>query len=217
MVPMETNEIFKKFQEKFSEAAIQRTNGSETRKGYNTTGYGYQWIVDRLNDVLFDQWGFEWEIIHSEKGNYQSGGSYYDITVRVGIWIISKDNIRHCVGGHMARLHGDALKGAITNGIKKTAAFWGIGADAFRGDLDDDHSPIPNAQDNQSVQTQKWPTFEEIKIKISNMNISEMKVYWTELMTAYSWSEKQKNALTSIFQNAKSEINQETYEAANLL
>ena len=36
----------------FPKRAIQQTKGSVTRKGYDTTGIGYAWISQRLNEVL---------------------------------------------------------------------------------------------------------------------------------------------------------------------
>jgi hypothetical protein len=118
--------------------AIQKTEKSKTKKGYDTTGYGYQWCVDRFNDTLGAKWGFTWELIKEIEGQYKTGTSYFDITVKLGIWIIDKESIRYCVGGHTGINYSDAFKGAITNAFKKTAAFWGVGAKAFRGEIDDD-------------------------------------------------------------------------------
>ncbi len=36
----------------FPESCIQRTEGRVTGRGYDTTGIGYQHIVNRLNEVL---------------------------------------------------------------------------------------------------------------------------------------------------------------------
>ena len=45
--------------------------------------------------------------------------------------------------------YADALKGAITNGFKKTAAFWGVGRDAYAGTIDDDNTPLPDDAKNK--------------------------------------------------------------------
>jgi len=151
------NDIIKQLTEDITKEAIQKTDKKETHKSYDTAGYGYQWLVDRFNDVLDNNWGFEWDIINDVTGKYKDkiyngktvpGKSYYDITVRLGIWIKNKDNIRYCVGGHIAINYSDALKGAITNAFKKTAAFWGVGAKAFRGQLDDD-AILPESEGNK--------------------------------------------------------------------
>ena len=71
--------------------AIQRTKGKETRKGYDTDGYGYQFCVDLLNEVV----GFgHWRIIAREafcdEGEYNNGRKAfevgYDVTVQLGNW-----------------------------------------------------------------------------------------------------------------------------------
>lgn len=144
-------ENYKKLSEKFTSEAIQKTNGKETKKGYDTTGYGYQYCVDRFNEIYFDKWGFNWKIINQKEGVYKSLTPYIEITVEVSIWIEDKINIRACVGGHQASNFTDALKGAITNGFKKTAAFWGVGADAFRGTIDDDYN-YPESDENKIIQ-----------------------------------------------------------------
>jgi len=128
--------------------AVQRTKGAETKKGYDTTGYGYQYCINRFNKVLGEKWGFVYNILREGVGSYKSGQPFYDITVEVGIWINDKDNIRFCAGGHISGLHFDALKGAITNAFKKTSAFWGVGKEAYEGTIDDDNKPLPDSQAN---------------------------------------------------------------------
>lgn len=130
--------------------AIQRTKGKETRKGYDTDGYGYQWCIDLLNEVA----GLgHWRIVSSEafceSGEYASGRkSYevgYDVTIQLGNWIPTGFEIlaeTPCTpGGHISTSRSDARKGALTNAIKKAIAFFGIGAAAYRGELDDDNLP----------------------------------------------------------------------------
>lgn len=141
--------IFTSLGEKLPDEAIQRTKKGDTKKGYDTGGYGYQYIVDRLNSRFTDKWFFEWTIIHEEKGSYKSGAPFYDITVKVEIWLSADGKGRSCVGGHTAMTYADALKGAITNGFKKTAAFWGVGRDAYAGTIDDDNTPLPDTANNK--------------------------------------------------------------------
>lgn len=144
--------VTKKLSEKLPEEAIQRTKGSETKKGYDTTGYGYQYAVDRFNEVLGEKWGYDWHIIHEREGQYKNGMPYIELAVQVSIWVNNKENTRSCVGGHTGKDYADALKGAITNGFKKTAAFWGVGRDAFAGTIDDDNQPMPGkAEDKLST------------------------------------------------------------------
>ncbi len=154
---MPTVEIIKKLSADLQPEAIQKTNKKDTKKGYDTTGYGYQFCVDRFNEVLGLKWGFEYEIIKEKEGKYKSGTPYIEITAKITIWVNDKENGRTCIGGHTAINYADAMKGAITNGFKKTAAFWGVGAKAFRGMIDDDHS-IPE-HDNQKQKPEKQKSY----------------------------------------------------------
>jgi hypothetical protein len=38
---------------------------------------------------------------------------------------------------------GDAKKGAFTNALKKAAAMFGVGRQAYEGTIDDDNEPVP--------------------------------------------------------------------------
>ena len=150
---MENKEIVKELSKPLPKEAIQRTKGKNTNKPYDTSGFGYQSCVDRFNEVLGEKWGFDSKIIKEIEGVYKNSGKpYIDITVDVGIWIINNTNIRRCVGNHTGLNYGDALKGAITNGFKKTSAFWGVGREAYAGELDDDNKPLPDRDENKIQQ-----------------------------------------------------------------
>jgi hypothetical protein len=142
-------ELFDNLSKDLSSNAIQKSDKNKTKKGYDTTGYGYQFCVDRLNELLQDKWGFDWEILNKKEGAYKTGMPYIDICVKLSIWIVNKDNKRSCVGGHISTTFSDALKGAITNAFKKTVAFWGIGSIVYRGELDDDNQPYPDKNENK--------------------------------------------------------------------
>lgn len=146
-------EIMTKLSEPISKEAIQRTNKADTKKGYDTTGYGYQYCIDRFNDVCGANWGYNWEILKEIQGNYKSGAPFWSITVSLGIWVSDKLTLRLCVGSHTATDYGDALKGAITNAFKKTASFWGVGREAYAGTIDDDNQPYPDTPDNKDNET----------------------------------------------------------------
>ena len=147
-----TTTIISELSKPLPSTAIQRTRKDETRKGYDTDGYGYQWVADRLNEVLGLGWDMTWEIVHHAEGTYRNGAPYHDVTVRCAIKIRESAAhvvVRECAGGHIASLYGDALKGAITNAFKKTAAFFGVGRDAYAGTIDDDNQPLPDDQKNR--------------------------------------------------------------------
>ena len=142
------SDIIKKLSEDLSKDAIQRTRKQDTKKAYDTDGYSYQYCVDRFNDVCGEEWGYEWEITNEERGQYKGGMPFIDITVKMYIWVNDPNRVRSNVGGHKAVNYADALKGAITNAFKKTAAFWGVGRAAYAGTIDDDNKPLPDHDKN---------------------------------------------------------------------
>jgi hypothetical protein len=152
---MEKESVIKELSKKIQAEGIQRTKGADTKKGYDTDGYGYQYIVDRLNEVCGNDWGFAWHIIKELEGEYRSGAKFHEITVQIDVWITDRINTRSCVGGHISMSYADALKGAITNGFKKTAAFWGVGRDAYAGTIDEDNQPLPDSMDNVTTKNTK--------------------------------------------------------------
>ena len=131
-------DIYKELSKPLPQEAIQRTKKSETKKGYDTTGYGYQFIVNRFNEVLgIGGWSWGYKVIRIDKGSFQSGQSYYEITAEATIRVGDTEHTEP--GGHRSSNYPDALKGATTNAFKKTAAFFGVGKDAYEGSIDPDN------------------------------------------------------------------------------
>lgn len=132
-------EVYKKLIAPLPQEAIEHAPKSVTRKGYDTTGYQYQYLVERLNEVLgLGGWSFSFKVIKEEQGVWASGKKYWEITTEVTVEL--KDIQKYtCVGGHKSEAYADALKGAITNGFKKTIAFSGLGGEAYKGTIDEDY------------------------------------------------------------------------------
>jgi len=121
--------------------AVETASKEATGKGYDTTGYQYQFLVNILNEMIgLCNWSFDYKIIKEIERKWSNGKPYHEITAEITIEILGIK--RTCVGGHRAELYFDALKGAITNGFKKTLAFFGVGKKAYEGTLDDDYMPI---------------------------------------------------------------------------
>lgn len=133
--------------DKLPKEAVESAPKEKTRKGYDTTGYQYQYLVNVMNEVFgLEGWGFDYKVLKEIEGTYaRSGGNYWEITVDISLWTLAdgKTAKRTCVGGHRSEMHPDALKGAITNGLKKTLALLGVGKKAYEGTLDEDYRPIP--------------------------------------------------------------------------
>ncbi|MEM6367791.1 MAG: Rad52/Rad22 family DNA repair protein [Myxococcota bacterium] len=133
---------------RFPEDAIERTKKADTQKGYDTAGIKYAYIVERLNEQLGLGWTYDDEIIECAQGKWRSGAACFDVTMKVAVSIKDGRNVvcRHAYGGHRASAKADAFKGALTNGLKKAAAMFGVGLDTYKGILDDDNLSQPDAQ-----------------------------------------------------------------------
>jgi hypothetical protein len=137
----------------FPDEAVERTRGAVTGRGYDSVGLKYQFVVDRLNEVL-GIGGFRTnrtivlKAVTTAKGR-PAYEAIAEVRLELGEWI---DGVFITIaeawgdGGHTAMSEADARKGAFTNGFKKAAAFLGPGRDAYRGTIDDDHVPVEQGE-----------------------------------------------------------------------
>ena len=117
-------------------------------RGYSTTGIGYQYVVNRLNEVL-GPGSFRAHRTVTVKQLATAKGrpafeAICDLTLELGEWVDDKFVVwaeALADGGHTSMSEADARKGAFTNGFKKAAAFFGVGKQAYEGTLDDDNLP----------------------------------------------------------------------------
>ena len=155
------NKLFPLLRAPIRQDAVEATKGHQTGKGYDTTGYGYQALVDRLNEVV----GIgHWDALVTDttytEGKYSTGRLkfVYELNIRleIGYPVIKEDPetglpkrhwvmvaYKEMVGTHESPVRGDAYKGAYTNGLKKCVGFFGPGADAYLGIIDEDNQPLP--------------------------------------------------------------------------
>lgn len=146
----------------FAADAIERTNGHTTGRGYDTAGIKAQAIVNRMNEVL-GLGGFRIEHkLNVRPSTTARGRTNYEavceLLLQLGEWIdgsfVPVAEAR-AVGGHASVVEADALKGALTNSLKRAAAFLGCGAGAYLGTLDDDNVPGASADEEGTHQHQK--------------------------------------------------------------
>lgn len=160
MTTDERKKIYAALAAAFSENCIQRTDGKLTGKGYSTSGIGYQFIVNRLNEVL-GVGCFRAHRTMTIKEFTRSNGRpavecVCDLTLEIGSfvdgqWVMIGEALAD--GSHQSATEGDARKGAYTNAFKKAAAFFGVGRQAYEGTLDDDNLPGEAASDMAPVVT----------------------------------------------------------------
>jgi hypothetical protein len=150
MTQQEKQKIYAALAAPFPEHCIQRTEGRTTGRGYDTTGIGYQFIANRLNEVLgVGGWRAHRTVTVKEvtrSNGRQAFEAICDITMELGEWIdgqfiVFAESLAD--GGHVASSEADARKGAYTNSFKKAAAFFGCGKAAYEGSLDDDNVADP--------------------------------------------------------------------------
>lgn len=126
----------------FPEEAVQRAK-TRAFKGYDSTGFGYQFLVNRLNETVgIGHWrtlhAVELRMLDKEKGQQEATVT---MKIQLGNYIEGEWQILAEVegyGGHVSKSLGDAKKGAFTNAFKKTVAMLGVGRQAYEGSIDDD-------------------------------------------------------------------------------
>lgn len=142
------DEVYNKLAERLPDEAVERTSGSATGKGYDTTGYKYQFVINRFNEVMgVDGWGYEYKQLHTGTYKTSKGAQRITVTVSTTIFLtLDGKTVQHTmVGGHDGKNYADTLKGAITNSLKKTAAMFGNGRHAYEVSIDDDNVPQEKA------------------------------------------------------------------------
>jgi hypothetical protein len=186
---------FKKLYEELSKPitgknAVQRSTGTKTGKGYDTTGYGYQFIVNRFNEVLgLGGWNWSFEEVERAEGAYKSGTKFISITGKATITVSLPDGeISHSeYGGHQSSNLTDALKGASTNALKKTASFFGVGKDAFEGSIDEDNQDQPEIKKpatSSKPKTDDQATLEQTLLMIDGLEDIKVLNVWKKKLEA---------------------------------
>jgi len=132
----------------FPEQTIQRTEGRVTGCGYDTAGIGYQFICNRLNEVLgIGGWRAHRTVVVKKVTTSEGRDAFEaicDLTLELGCWengefTVFAESLSD--GGHASMSETHARKGAYTNALKKAAAMLGCGRQAYEGTLDDDNTP----------------------------------------------------------------------------
>jgi hypothetical protein len=149
MTNEEKKKIYAALAAPFPENAIQRTEGRVTGRGYDTVGIGYAFITARLNEVLgLGNWRAHRTVTVKQISRANGRPAYEaicDITLELGAWSPEGNFLPWAEaladGGHVATSEADARKGAYTNALKKAAAMFGCGRQAYEGTLDDDNVP----------------------------------------------------------------------------
>ena len=159
MTPEPKKKLYHQLAQPFPEEAIERTDGRQTGKGYSTTGIKAQFIINRLNETLgIGGWRTHRTITVKELTTNSGRKAYEavcDLVLELGEWangafVPFAEALAD--GGHVSVSEADARKGAFSNGLKKAAAAFGCGWQAYAGTIDDDNVPA-----DTSMQAQQEP------------------------------------------------------------
>ena len=180
---LDIKKLYDELSKPLDKKAIQRSKSEDTKKGYDTTGYGYQFIVNRFNEVLgIGGWNWSFEEVERAEGTYKSGTHFISITGKATIILnLPNGQVSHSeYGGHQSSNLTDALKGASTNALKKTAAFFGVGKDAFEGSIDEDNQEQPEIKKPAIAKKEGEvkPTLNETLIMIDSINDTKTLEEW---------------------------------------
>lgn len=163
------NEISKDFTPSQIEKGIKWIGGKKTEVKYVKAIH----LTQRMNEVFgLNGWQFSAEIIENKKETRktQSGEKpcwVVVLSIRVSLLengdpISSRFGIGAC--DSYSGL-GDALKGALTDGLKKTLAYYGAGWKTYTGLLDEEqHSIEPNDDKKSQIQTAMKPFIDVLGI-----------------------------------------------------
>lgn len=164
MTNEEKKKVYQQLAAPFPESCIQRTDGSVTGKGYSTTGIGYAFITARLNETVgLGNWRAH-RTVTVKPITRTNGRSAFeaicDITLELGEWVDGNfipwaEALAD--GGHVSSSEADARKGAYTNALKKAAAMFGCGRQAYEGTLDDDNIPSDTTFETVTVPPSSMP------------------------------------------------------------
>jgi hypothetical protein len=218
---LDFRKIYELLSKDFPKDAIQRSEGGKTGKGYDTTGFGYQFAVNRFNEVLgIGGWNWEFKELERGEGSYKSGTKFVYVTGQATITVkVNDGEISHTeYGGHQSNNITDALKGASTNAFKKTAAFFGVGKQAFEKSIDEDNTAVAGSGKGNEIKNVKPAVPAENKNREKGKledtilminDISDLKTLkaWEErLESTKAWTEIQKRVIRNKIEDRRKEI-----------
>jgi hypothetical protein len=158
MTPEAKKKLYQQLAQPFPEEAIERTDGRQTGKGYSTTGIKAQFIINRLNETLgIGGWRTHRTIAVKEIATNSGRKAYEavcDLVLELGEWtdgafVPFAEALAD--GGHVSVSEADARKGSFSNALKKAAAAFGAGWQAYAGTIDDDNVPADTSMQPEPV------------------------------------------------------------------
>lgn len=138
-----TNEEYFLLSKKLPEEAFSIFPKEETGLDYDITTHNYQFAVNRMNEVLGEN-GWQVEELSSDVIKTEKK---YTVVKKIAVKLVTFDietktffenGIRWAYGGGESINLSDAHKSAVTNGLKKALAMFGVGKETYEQSIDDD-------------------------------------------------------------------------------
>lgn len=153
--------IYSKLSKPLPKQAFHTFSKEETGFEYDITSHNYQYVVNRLNEVLgLNNWSITEDYNQVEPG--------YNVVKKISLHIRFGDieAVRWAFGGGKSRDLADAHKAAVTNGLKKAAALFGIGKETYEISLDEEF--VESLKPENKVTKASVTEFSELSKKILN-------------------------------------------------
>jgi len=139
------------------DAIAEHRKGKEGKEKIYT-GYKVQYVVDAVNEVIGAE-NWRWEHPEVEAARNPSGLSSTAsvavmLYIRVGDEWLTKGPV---TGDSLNPVEADAMKGALSDGLKKSFAYWSIGNKAYRGKLNDSEPETKPSKPTASRKAESEP------------------------------------------------------------
>lgn len=196
MTPQQYEQLIKPLPKEAFHKFTKEETGYET----DIISHNYQYAVNRMNEVLGTD---GWFIKEDDVSSIEKNGLYEVVKkIRVGILERRSDNTqsekwseRWSYGGGVSKLLADAHKSAVTNGLKKALAFYGVGKETYEQSIDDDFLEKIKVDNKVNAVDE----VKEIKKKIMNCATSEELQKTKSLIEKSRLETKDKTVLVNLF------------------
>jgi len=125
--------MYKELTAPLPKEAFHTFGKEETGYDYDIVSHNCQYVVNRLNEILgMENWSIAEESTQVEPG--------YTVIKKIALSIRfgDKESTKWAYGGGKSKDLADAHKAAVTNGLKKAAALFGIGKETYQMSLDEE-------------------------------------------------------------------------------
>lgn len=175
------------------QVAFHKFTKEETGYDQDIISHNYQYAVNRMNEVLgSENWMVEEETIATVEKN-----GLYEVTKKINVIVGKLDAQNQFIrieskwnyGGGISKSLADAHKSAVTNGLKKALALYGVGKETYEQSMDDDF-------------------LEKTKVENKVNSIDEVKEFKKKIMNCKTQEELQK--LKPLLDKSRLEIKDKT-------